>query len=83
MLACSALWNSSSLTLSKSSWASFSWQNTLMTFWPFIISSTTPSVAAMDCCMRMKYLERPPTFLVTNTIKNTPTSTTRVIHTLK
>ena len=38
----------------------------------------------MDCCMRMKYLEeRPPTFLVTNTIKNTPTSTTRVIHTLK
>ena len=38
-LALSALWNSSSLSSSNRSMAASSWQKTLTTFWPFIISS--------------------------------------------
>ena len=39
---------------------------------------------ATDCCWRMKNrAEPPPTFLATRNMANTPSSSTRVIHTLK
>ena len=50
--ACSKRW---SLTRSKSRFASSSWQNTLTTFCPFIISSMKPSVLPMARCCSRKY----------------------------
>ena len=61
-----------------------SWQNTLMTFWPFIISCTKPSVSATErCCFTKKRAEPPPKRLATKNISTTPANSTRVIHTLK
>ena len=52
-----ALKKISPLTLSKSALAPSSWQNTLMTFWPVIISSIKASALASVTCWRRKYLE--------------------------
>ena len=61
-----------------------SWQNTLTTFCPFIISWMKPSAAATDFCWRPKNLaEPPPILLVTNTMAQIPMTRTSVIHTLK
>ena len=60
-----------------------SWQKTLTTFWPLIISWAKPSMAPTDFCWRMKYLaEPPPTVLVTKNMAATPSSSTRVIQRL-
>ena len=74
---------SSSFTASKAFSLSSSWQNTLITFWPFIISSTKPSVFPIAFCWLMKYrAELPPTCLMTRSMTATPAATTRAIHTL-
>ena len=74
--ACSKRW---SLTRSKSRFASSSWQNTLTTFCPFIISSMKPSVLPMArCCSRKNLPEPPPMTLVMKVIATMPTTTMSV-----
>ena len=55
-----ALFLSSSFFSSKPSLASCSWQNTFITFWPFIISSMYPLSSPRDCCCLMKNLAEFP-----------------------
>ena len=75
---------SCSFSTSKSRSAAFSWQNTLTTFWPFIISSMKPSVLPRDsCCRTKKVADFPPTRLVAHVMAITPSSTTAISGTLK
>ena len=74
----------SSFMRSKSSTLCSSWQNTLTTFCPFIISSTKPSVAAIERCMAIKFFALfAPTFFATSTIATLAQATTSAIHTLR
>ena len=60
-----------------------SWQKTLTTFWPFMVSWAKPSMAPTAFCWLIKYLaELPPMVLVTKNMAATPTRSTRVIHRL-
>ena len=83
LLAVSDTWNSSSLIASKAFSLSSSWQNTLMTFWPFIISSTKPSVLPIAfCCWIKNFAELPPTFFIICSMSTTPATTTSAIQIL-
>ena len=75
---------SSSFTLSKSALAAASWVNTLITFWPFIISSMKPSIRpTLCCCFTKNFAELPPTFLVTKNMPITPSTTITISEMLK
>ena len=72
---CALVASSQSLSflLSKSIFDCSSWQNTLTTFCPFIISWIKPSSSPRDTCCLTKYLALfPPTFFVTKVIRTTP-----------
>ena len=75
---------SSSFRASNSSFASGSWLKTLTTFWPLIISSTYPFREARDfCCFPKNFALPPPIFIVAFSMKNVPSTITRVSHTLQ
>ncbi len=84
LLAQSASSKSDWLSFSKSDFASSSWQNTLTTFSPFIISSAKPSSFPKDvCCLKKYFAEPPPIFLTITVISATPEITITVIGTLR